>query len=198
MTLVAVWKHGPGRIHAIADTRISGIGESVFTDHGPKILPLTVICRVPGPSGFVDKEIFRADFGFAYAGSTLSALSTHALANILCGNLGGLPAPIPSFDEIAFAVATVAYRYMKEIGVAGGEKSVFRGVLFGHCPQTHQSLAFELQPRFGGGNFTLNIEKHLLDDSTVLVVGSQPEILRARIDHVRAKSTHRLHMQTRQ
>jgi hypothetical protein len=71
MTLVAVWRHAPGRIHAIADTRISGIGDSVFTDHGPKILPLTMVCRVPGPSHFIDKEIFRAEFGFAYAGSTL-------------------------------------------------------------------------------------------------------------------------------
>jgi hypothetical protein len=190
MTLVAVWRHAPGRIHAIADTRISGIGDSVFTDHGPKILPLTMVCRVPGPSHFIDKEVFRAEFGFAYAGSTLSALSTHALANILCSNLGGLPAPVPSLDQIAYAVGTIAYRYMKEIGETGGEKSVFRPIIFGHCPQTRESLAFEFQPRFDQGAFTLNIERHVLDDSAVVIVGTRPEVLRGRINQVRANAAH--------
>jgi hypothetical protein len=184
MTLVAVWRHAPGRIHAIADTRISGIGDSVFTDHGPKILPLTVVCRVPGPSHFIDKEISRAEFGFAYAGSTLSALSTHALANILCSNLGGLPAPVPSLDQIAFAVGTIAYRYMKEI------ESAFRAIIFGHCPQTQEALAFEFQPRDDQGAFTLSIVKHALDDSSVVVVGTKPEILRERINQVRANAAH--------
>jgi hypothetical protein len=104
MTLAAVWLHAPGRIHAIADTRISAGAGNVYTDHGPKILPLTVVCRKPGPSGFIDQEVYRREFGFAFAGSTLTALSSHALANILCGNLGGAEgATPPTLDEIAYA-----------------------------------------------------------------------------------------------
>jgi hypothetical protein len=184
MTLVAVWRHAPGRIHAIADTRISGTGQSVLTDHGPKILPLTMVCRIPGPSHFIDKEIFRAEFGFAYAGSTLSALSTHALANVLCSNLGGLPAPVPSLDQVAYAIGPIAYRYMKEI------ESPFRAIIFGHCPQTQQALAFEFQPRTEPGNLILDIKKHALDDSTVVVLGTKPETLRERIAEVRANASH--------
>jgi hypothetical protein len=126
MTLVAVWRHDPGRIHAIADTRISDGPGSVYTDHGPKILPITMICRQPGPSGFFDQVKYRHEFGFAFAGSTLTALSGHALANILCGNLGGQPNALPpSLDEIARAVEAISLQYTKEIGATGGSGSAF-------------------------------------------------------------------------
>jgi hypothetical protein len=77
---------------AIADTRIARSAGNVLTEHGPKLLPITVVCRQPGASGFFDKEIHRADIGFAYSGSTLSALAAHALASILCSNLTSNPA----------------------------------------------------------------------------------------------------------
>lgn len=190
MTLAAVWKFGPNRIHAIADTRISG-GTGVLTDHGPKILPLTMVCRKPGPSGFFDTEPYRADFGFAFSGSTLTALSAHALANILCGNLIGEPdASPPSMDEIAYATATVAHQYMSEIGQLGGVGSLFRAVLFGHCPRTGQSLAFQLNPSTATGSLSLNIEKHLLDESNVVIIGDKTEILRERIETIRATASH--------
>jgi hypothetical protein len=191
MTLVAVWRHEPGRIHGIADTRISsGVGDSVFKDHGPKILPLTMVCRHPDTNGFFEKEAFRAEFGFAFAGSTLTALSSHALANILCGHLGGLPALPPSLDEIAATVRTISHEYMKEIGVIGGEKSVFQAILFGHCPRTHEHLAFEFQPTFAQGGFQLVMTKHLLDESTVVIIGTNPGILRERIESIRQQAEH--------
>src|SRR5262245_7242174 len=149
MTLVAIWQHSPGRIHGSADTRISDGSARPLTDHGPKILPLSLVCKLHGPSGFIDQEILRAEFGFAFAGWTLGAFSTHALANIMCSNLGGLPAPVPTLDQIAYAVATVAYGYMKEI------ETCFSAVIFGHCPQTKEALAFELQPKWESGVLTL-------------------------------------------
>jgi hypothetical protein len=82
MTLVAVWK-AEGRIYAIADTRIIRSAGNILTEHGPKILPLSVVCKQPGASGFFDKVVFAGSIGFAYSGSTLSALATHALADIL-------------------------------------------------------------------------------------------------------------------
>ena len=89
MTLVAVWLFDETQIHAVADTRISH-DRGVATKHGPKILPIAVLCRRPSPLGFFSVEHFRAEFGFAYSGSTLSALAAHALANIVCSNLIGL------------------------------------------------------------------------------------------------------------
>lgn len=190
MTLVAVWRHSPGRIHAIADTRISSGPGSVYTDHGPKILPLAVVCRKPGPSGFIDSEMYRREFGFAYAGSTLTALSSHALANILCSNLGGLDgSPAPSLDETAYAVATISYQYSSEIGVTGGPGSLFSSILFGHCPRTQHPLAFEMRPQLGTNGLELKLDKHILDESKVVVVGDQPQVLQNLIKEIRSEAT---------
>jgi phage FluMu protein Com len=169
MTLAAVWKFDDESdlIHAIADTRIGQSGTSnVLTEHGPKILPLTLVCKKPGPSGAFDTEVLRAEFGFAYSGSTLSALCTHALSNVLCQNLGGLPdAAIPPMDDIAAMIAKVALTYIREI------ESVFSAIFFGHCPVTGQSLAFELQPALNPGELVaLNVTKHILDNANVVVI----------------------------
>jgi len=189
MTLVAVWKFDDesDRIHAIADTRIGQSGTSnILTEHGPKILPLTLVCKKPGRSGAFDEEVLRAEFGFAYSGSTLSALCTHALTNVLCQNLGGVPeAAIPSMDDIASMVAKVALTYIREI------ESVFSAVLFGHCPITRQSLAFELQPVLSPGELVaLNVTKHILEKTNVVVIGSRTDLFRAKLDTVRSTAEH--------
>ncbi len=67
MTLVVVWK-AEDRLMAVADTRIVRSAGNVLTEHGPKLLPITVACKQPGPSGFFDKEVYRTDVGFAYSG----------------------------------------------------------------------------------------------------------------------------------
>lgn len=56
MTLAAVWQYEPNRVHAIADSRFSH-ERGVATEHGPKLLPLNVVCRKPGPSKFFDTSI---------------------------------------------------------------------------------------------------------------------------------------------
>jgi hypothetical protein len=189
MTLVAVWKFDDesDRIHAIADTRISQPRTSnIFTEHGPKILPLTVVCKKPGPSGFFEKEVLRAEFGFAYSGSTLSALCTHALSNVLCQNLGGVPeALLPRMDDIASMVAKVALTYIREI------ESAFSAILFGHCPVTGESLAFELQPTCNSGELvTLTVTKHVLEKANVVIIGSGIDLFRAKLDAVRSTAEH--------
>jgi hypothetical protein len=85
MTLVAVWR-ADDRFMAIADTRIIRAPGNVLTEHGPKLLPLTIVCKQPGPAGFFNNEAHRATVGFAYSGATLSALAAHALANTLLSN----------------------------------------------------------------------------------------------------------------
>src|SRR5258705_2460528 len=82
---------------AIADARIVRTADNVLTEHGPKLLPITVVCKQPGASGFFDKEVYRSDIGFAYSGSTLSALAAHALSNTLLSKLVGMPHPHEQF-----------------------------------------------------------------------------------------------------
>jgi hypothetical protein len=193
MTLVAVWRHGPGRIHAIADTRSSDGPGSVYTDHGPKLLPLTTICRQPGPSGFIDQIKCRHEFGFAFAGSTLTALSAHALANILFGNLVGQPDALPpSLDEIARAAGVISFQYTKEIAATGGAGSVFSAILFGHCPRTEQSLAFEFQPSIGQSGIQIDMTKHVLEEKNVVIIGNKPQLLMDEIKTIRTEATHEI------
>jgi hypothetical protein len=75
MTLVAVWRTD-NRLMAIADTRIIRAPGNVLTEHGPKLLSITISCRQPGPAGFFDNEVYRANIGFAYSGATLSAFGS--------------------------------------------------------------------------------------------------------------------------
>jgi hypothetical protein len=131
MTLAAVWLHELGRIHAVADTRFS-YERGIATEHGPKLLPLDVVCRKPGSSGFFTAEHFRTQFGFAYSGSTLSALCAHALANIMCSHLVGLEIfEPPAINDVAVAAGGVSLHYMREIGQLSGYAGLFKAIIFG-------------------------------------------------------------------
>jgi hypothetical protein len=192
MTLVAVWQHGPGRIHAIADTRFSH-ERGIATEHGPKLLPIDVVCRKPGPSGFFNAQHFRTEFGFAYSGSTLSALCAHALANTMCSNLVGLGEfEPPSIDDVAVAVADVSLHYMREIGQLSGYGGLFKAIMFGVCPKTNATLAFEMTPKVEPAELTLDLVKHQLTRDNVIVIGDQQQQLYDRIEKIRAEATHEI------
>jgi hypothetical protein len=133
MTLVAVWR-SEARLMAIADTRIIKSAANVLTEHGPKLMPISVRGRQPGSSGFFDREAFQFDIGFAYSGATLPALSTHALASSLLGNLAGLSgAPVPSMNEIATFIGAASAEYMREVGELSGHGALFSALVFGFC-----------------------------------------------------------------
>lgn len=193
MTLVAVWLHDfdapttTPRVHAIADTRISGSPGNVLTDHGPKILPLPIICRTAGRSGFIDLETFKGQFGFAFAGATLPALSTHALASTLFSNLAHhAEAPKePSLFNVAYAVANVASHYMKEVGQISERGALFKAVVFGFCPVELKYAAFEIRPKIEADGLKIELNAVVLDHSTVVVIGSDEAALRASIEEMR-------------
>jgi hypothetical protein len=187
MTLVAVWLHDENRIHAVADTRFSH-ERGVATEHGPKLLPLNVVCRKPGAAGFFNREHFRAEFGFAYSGSTLSALCAHALSNILCSNLIGREdfAP-PAMDEVASLVGPVSLHYMREVGQLSGRAGLFRAILFGICPRSGEPLAFEMQEKLEPTAVNVNILKHVLTPEKVVAIGDKLELLDERITNIRSK-----------
>jgi hypothetical protein len=148
---------------AIADTRIIRAPGNVLTEHGPKLLPLTIVCRQPGPAGFFDKEVYRANVGFAYSGSTLSALAAHALASTLLSKLiGQTGAPPPSLHEIAHFVAGASAEYMRDVGQLSGQGGLFSAVVFGWCSQQNNLRAFELRPLVEGAQFQVNVDERVL------------------------------------
>jgi hypothetical protein len=182
MTLVAVWR-AENRLMSIADTRIIRDVGNVLTEHGPKLLPIRVRGRQPGASGFFDRDAFQFDVGFAYSGATLSALSAHALANVLLGNLAGpTGAPAPSMAEIAKLVGAISGEYIREIGQLNGVRALFGAIVFGFCHATQQLRGFEIKPRLSAAHFTCDVvEQPFQQNNSLVVIGSCPDLLQRRI-----------------
>jgi hypothetical protein len=190
LTLVAVWK-AENRLMAIADTRIVRSAGNVLTEHGPKLLPVTVVCRQPGKSGFYDREAYRADVGFAYSGSTLSALAAHALSNTLLSKLiGGPGAPLPALSEVAYFIAGASAEYMREVCQLAGKDGLFSAVVFGWCPEQRVLRAFELTPDYTQHPLSVNIQERILEPISLhgaaarsaIVIGTSPSLLEKAID----------------
>ena len=188
MTLVAVWRTDT-RLMAIADTRIIRAPGNVLTEHGPKLLPLTIVCRQPGPAGFFDKEVYRASVGFAYSGATLSALAAHALASTLLSKLiGQTGAPPPSLHEIAYFVAGASAEYMRDVGQLSGKRAVFCSCLW-LGSSAKKLRAFELRPLVQGAQLQVNVDERVLIPISVggtaqsaVIIGSSVAKLTEEID----------------
>jgi hypothetical protein len=187
---VAVWK-AEDRLMAVADTRIVRGPGNVLTEHGPKLLPITIVCKQPGANGFFDREAYRTEIGFAYSGSTLSALAAHALSSTLLSKLIGAPnVPPPALTEIAYFIAGASGEYMREVGQLAGTDGMFSSIVFGCCPQTRGLRASQLTPTIAGGSFRIDIQEHALNPiriggtagESTIVIGSSPALLTAAID----------------
>jgi hypothetical protein len=200
LTLVAVWRADEHRLMAVADTRIIRAPGNVLTEHGPKLLPITIVCRQPGDTGFFDRVTYRTEIGFAYSGSTLSALAAHALSNTLLSKLIGMPnTPPPTLNEIAFFIAGASAEYMREVGQLAGRDGLFSSIVFGCCPQTRELRAFRLDPVLEKASFRIEIQEHRLSPIRIggtaaessIIIGSSPDQLVAAIDHQLADAQQR-------
>jgi hypothetical protein len=177
---------------AVADTRIVSAPGNILTEHGPKLLPITVVCRQPGQSGFLDMEAYRADVGFAYSGSTLSALAAHALSTTLLSKLGGNKGtPPPPLSEIAYFIGGASAQYMREVCQLSAQRGLFSAIVFGWCPEQRRLRTFTLTPLYGDGQplRVEVIERELQPirgggsaDQSVVVIGSAPDLLKKEID----------------
>jgi hypothetical protein len=184
VTLADVWfEPAHDRIYGAADTRIARGPGNVLTEHGPKLLPINILCKQPGPSGFVDRPAYTTTVGFAYAGSTLSALATHALANTLLQNLAGPDGvPPPGVHHVAFSIGDVACRYMREVCQLSGTSGLFSAIVFGFCANTNKFRAFTLTPVLDPRPIRVRVtERDLYVPEALVVIGSCPELLRERV-----------------
>jgi hypothetical protein len=176
---------------AVPDTRIVRAAGNVLTEHGPKLLPITVVCRQPGESGFFDREVYRADVGFAYSGATLSALAAHALSNTLLSKLIGVPGmPPPPLSEVAHFIAGASAEYMREVCQLSGRDGLFSAIVFGWCPEQRTLRVFELAPIYGQAPLSVDVQERILEPikldgsaaQSAIVIGSSPDLLREAID----------------
>ncbi|MGN6115913.1 MAG: hypothetical protein ACTHN2_10405 [Nitrobacter sp.] len=185
---------------AVADTRIVRSVGNVLTEHGPKILPITVVCKQPSDSGFFNREVHRADIGFAYSGSTLSGLAAQALSTTLLSRLVGAPrTPPPSLSEVAYFVAGAASEYMREVCQLSHRDGLFSSVVFGWCPEQHALRVFELTPVYDQNPLTVNVQERTLAPiklngtaaQSTVVIGTEPSLLRNAIDEQLADARRR-------
>jgi hypothetical protein len=144
-----------------------------------------------GPVKVLRYEHFRTEFGFAYSGSTLSALCAHALANIVCSNLVGLENfEPPTIDDVAVAMGGISLHYMREIGQLSAHAGLFKAILFGICPRANEAIAFEMKPKVEPTEINLEIVKHKLTNDSVVVIGEKEQLLHDRIAEVRSSAEH--------
>jgi hypothetical protein len=169
MTIVVLWySEDAAELCCAADTRISGSGGTA-TDSGPKIFPVPVICFEGIPGKTIWHATHRPSFGFAYSGSTLSAMSTYALATACTQNLSGSPGSqrAVSAEAIANLFRTVAEHYIldlssrlgvTELSTADGRtKYFFEGMIFGFCPVCHAFKAYKIKPSLDTGTCQVGI-----------------------------------------
>jgi hypothetical protein len=153
MTVLVTWYRKKfDQVWCMADTRISG-RDGIATDGGPKILPIpiTTHLNVSG-SGWAPHQQFS--LGFAYAGSTLSAVSTHALASACTQSLACSKPDIgpPSVKSVAELFRKVGQHYVRDISshMVGSQVKLteyfFRAHIFGFCRASNRYRAFSILP----------------------------------------------------
>jgi hypothetical protein len=98
----------------------------------------------------------------------------------------------PSIDDVAVAVGSVSLHYMREIGQLSGHGGLFKAIIFGVCPRTNATLAFEMKPKIEPTEINLELIKHPLMKENVIVIGDQQQLLHERIEKIRSEATHEI------
>lgn len=146
MTLL-VCHRDTGVVTLLADTRISGqIG--ALTDIGPKVMSVPVVVA---SGSAAEAPTVRTNFGFAFAGSTLAAMSTYALAATCLQTLITPEAPRPPAGrEVAELFRRLGERYMREV------QSTFEAFVIGPPDiEGGEPCAFNLSPQVIEGRIAM-------------------------------------------
>lgn len=153
MTIVVLWyREKFDELWCAADSRISNTGATA-TDSGAKIFPVPINCHRQTEQG-VWKEYASHKIGFAFAGSSLSALNTLALASACTQALSSAHGAeeLPSVEAVADLFRNVAEFYMRDISsrMVGTSTKLthyfFDSFIFGFCPKERSYKAFALIP----------------------------------------------------
>lgn len=143
MTLVASWfnfePNTEPSIWTAADTQISD-GNNILTLEGCKVFELPVVCKhLNSPNQPV---YHRSSLGFAYAGSSITALNTYAtLSSVLC-NLGSGRPDLPDYDSIVYKALDILKLYTTIEQNRKAEISIW-----GFCPKTKQPFIAVIGPK---------------------------------------------------
>jgi hypothetical protein len=170
MTLVVCWKQND-EINCVADTRISGEHVTI-TDSGAKIFIVPIVTYLPENSSF--GLATSHSYGFAFAGSTLAALNTHALVSSCTQQLFNKDRRTPpSIRSVAELYAKVGTHYLRDLNFAKNQNFItFTGLLFGFCPSSRKFQVYSIDSHVDSIPFGMSVHEHNISGSKRVVFGS--------------------------
>lgn len=172
MTIAVLWyRESLDELWCASDSRLSA-GDRTMSDSGPKILPVPIVCHKQETAGRYVRTHTHS-FGFAFSGSTLSAISTHALVTACTQNFAtakDIENP-PRLESIAELFRVVAEHYIREMsgrdtGSLNPTAYFFDAFLFGYCPVAREYQGFGMAPNITGPELkmlksTMRIQPHI-------------------------------------
>lgn len=176
MTLCLAWARR-GEISLASDSRLTG-PFGILSDIATKIF--TVRVQVTSPDG--QKIFFQDAYGLCFTGSYLNG-------SLIADSMGELLSSLtlPALHQIsAETIATIAFGIYQDISShlmalnqRGGLSEMW---LAGHCPQQGRNRLFRFSWRYTdtGDGISLTMTEEKLADNTLLFLGDQNAINRAR------------------
>ncbi|WP_374403348.1 hypothetical protein [Niveibacterium sp.] len=189
MTIVALWyRERYQELWCASDARVTG-NFAALTDAASKILPVPILCHkhVGGPKFDV---VHRHSLGFAFAGSTLAAVSSHAVLTACTQNLldeseGMYSVPVEAVAELLRSIGETTIRDMSS---RQNRDVVFEALIFGFCPVAREYRGFAIAPNKTDGTLRMVIGQLLLEPGRFHLLGSGE---RAFLDlHSQLAATH--------
>jgi hypothetical protein len=160
MTLVACWSNG-GSLVCVADSRISAASGGTITETGAKLF--TVPIHTQKTEKGLSMESSYHTLGFAFAGSTLVAGNTHAIASNLTQQLNrtgesGLPALTAIAEIYAKVCEYVTKDVNSRVNPVKRTDSFVQAFLFGYCPKERKLKLATLYPELTPTTFRVLVE----------------------------------------
>lgn len=185
MTLIVCWRSGD-KITIVADSRISGDGVAV-TDSGAKLFLIPVVVTPFDDDGQLPR--LQTTYGFAFAGSTLIANNTHAIASNCTQSLTcPRETHLPDVRAIAGLYASVlAHCYGDVNSRRVGQIAEIQGLVFGYCPRLSEPAVFCLRTVVEETSFRVVVEAVDIIEPHAICIGSGAMMMN-RLSELRARS----------
>lgn len=155
MTLVSVWL-APNKLTCATDSRISG-DTSTLTDVGGKLFVVPVKCKYLESGKWIDGVSYT--LGFAFAGSTLLANNTQALASTLTQIFTSKDFDIPSALTVARLYAKCAEHAISDMNWRSSDHKFFESIIFGYCPIEREFICYKIEPNLSDSSFSMVVRK---------------------------------------
>jgi hypothetical protein len=164
MTAIAIWRNDETEGHpvlwAAADSQVSNQHNTQLIGDAVKICSLPVLCRRPGPSGFLTDTYFVQTFGYCFAGSTLMGQNTYLGLLPLLSNIRSVAPYVPLLADIAHQVRAYLKMTFDGYRQTGFENALFEVALFGHCPRNDRPEIFYFRTEIVGEAYEVTMTVH--------------------------------------